>query len=230
MMTEYLHALDRDAKGLVTDSFLSGEKEFLEEDEVEPYLEPLDRQIDLSPLDEELDDIISKTSRFDAQIDGMTAPRIHQALDLTRREGSDSRVWQFLTIAHRPDFVRHRWEFKSRPHMRLRFIGGREWDSNTLSRLWWAAELTFNGDYSLTERVFERQAIARALFDRNFSHYRPAVEAFISVLADAPQAVIEESAKRFNKLLTVRLLESASEEYLCEILEDIRSSVEESTT
>jgi hypothetical protein len=118
-------------------------------------------------------------------------------------------VFRFLAVVHRPEFIRHRYEFQSWATMRSRFWrAGLRHDSNTFSRLWWIAELTVtDGDYSLTERAFSTQSVAIQVFIRSFAHYRPAAAACIEALDGQPGGIVERVLPRFNAYLSTVPLE-----------------------
>jgi hypothetical protein len=221
-----LQRLSQGVKKLLTEEFLNGNKEELEYEEYESYLEGIDNELELEEFDRAIDSVMSETEKHKSEIDPLAAPEIHRTLPLTRREAADGGVWHYLTMVHRPDFVRHRWEYNSRSYMEKRFFGCGEWDTNTLYRLWWAAELTEkNGDYGVTEDIFTRQRLVRAIFDRDLCMYRPAVLACVDALRESSGEVIEETVKRLNRRLTTVQLESASEQDIRDMVLDIRDTV-----
>jgi hypothetical protein len=219
-----LRILDREGVRLVRPGLASGEIERWPEAAYAPLLHEHSRLLPLDTLDETLDAVITETIRHDAGIDRLAAPRIHRALPLTRREAADPGVWRFLTVVHRPDFVRHRWENRSWPTMRSRFwLPGTRPDSNAIARLWWIAELTRDGeDYDLTERVLARQSLANNLFVRDLASYRPAVEAFVAVLGDAPSDLLESAVRAFTRRLSTVVLEGQDAVALAALLQEIR--------
>jgi hypothetical protein len=149
---------------------------------------------------------------------------VHRALPLTRREASLPGVWRFLAVAHRPDFVRHRWAFDRWTTTRSRYwTPGVRHDSNVFSRLWWIAELTREGDdYSLTERAFSRQSIAIQVFIRRYAWYRPAVVALLEELEDAPQRTIEDVTRELLGALGTLVLEAISVTELRMLVRELR--------
>ncbi|MFW5921281.1 MAG: DUF6339 family protein, partial [Polyangiales bacterium] len=209
-----LKRLRAEGKRLVTADLASGEVDRWPERASAPFVSDAERAVGLGDFDAVLDEAIASTEAYDTAIDRWVAPRIHRALPLTRREASDPAVWRYLTVVHRPDFVRHRWEHRSLSTMRSRFwsLGTRP-DSNALARLWWIAELTRgqDGAYELTERVLARQPLATNIFVRELSSYRPAVAACVEVLGDEPSHVIEASVRLLNKALSTVVLETRTE-------------------
>lgn len=219
-----LYALDPDGSRLLDPDLASGARDRWSELAYGALLREPARVLELDALDELLDRVIRDTERFDAGIDRVVAPSLHRALPLTRREASDPGVWRFLTVVHRPDFVRHRWEYRSWAAMRARFWRpGTRPDSNALSRLWWIAELSREGDdYTLTERLLERQPLANNLFTRDLSAYWPVVKAYVEVLGDAPSPVLEVVIRALTRRLSTVMLESRDVEQLTALLTAIR--------
>jgi hypothetical protein len=184
---------------------------------------PGDRpSLPLEHLDAVIDELIATLPAYDAAIDAWLAPRLHAALPLTRRAAADPGVFRFLSVIHRPDVIRHRWANVSWANMRSRFwsIGTRH-TSNALARLWWIAELTRDGDsYALTERVLAKQSLAIQVFVRSWSQHRPAVEAFVDTLHDAPAEDIEHAARMLSRHLATTPLEGLSSAEIVAVLLD----------
>ena len=213
-MTVRLHRLEISGRKLVTPDLARGEIVRLPEEAWKTSVEPIGRDVMLRDLDDALDDVISRTTAFDAAaIDSAAAPAIHAALRLTRREAADIGVWRWLAVVHRPDFVRHRWEFRAWSTMRDRFWrAGTRPDSNAIGRLWWIAELTHEGrSYALTERVLSSQTLANAIFVRQLSTYAPAVAAAADALTSAPGHVVEATLLRLHRHLSIVPLEALSD-------------------
>ncbi len=181
--------------------------------------------IDLDALDRALDGVCSNFTAYDAAMDAHAAPLIHRALPLCRRHACDPAVWRFLTVVHRPDFVRHRWQNRSFTAMKAHFWqAGTRHDSNAIGRLWWIAELSRDGDdYTLTKRALEGQQLARQLFSRQLCDYRPAVVACVAELASASNVVVEQTLRRLSKVLSTIVLESLSASELAAIVARLRT-------
>lgn len=221
-----LRRLSAEASFLVTNELASGELSQHEPKAYDRFLDEASVGIELDELDEVIDRIIEQTKRHDAAIDRIAAPLIHQALPLPRREAANPGVWRYLAVAHRPDFVRHRWEAKSWATMRTKFWApGTRPDSNAFSRLWWIAELTRDGDdYTLTQRVFSRQPLATQLFVRGFSESREAVRVFIDEMEYAAAADVERVAKELHGALGVLVLEGIEDEHLRALVRAYRAN------
>lgn len=221
-----LHRLSAEASFLVTKELATGELPRHEPNVYDRFLDEATVAIELDEFDDVIDRIIEQTQKHDAAIDRTVAPLIHQALPIPRREAAHPGVWRFLAVAHRPDFVRHRWEAKSWATMRTKFWSpGTRPDSNAFSRLWWIAELTRAGDdYSLTERVFSRQPLATQLFVRGFSESREAVRVFIDEMENAAAADVERVAKELHGALGVLVLEGIEDEHLRALVRSYRTN------
>tara|TARA_B100002019_G_scaffold268995_1_gene261418 strand:- start:318 stop:1394 length:1077 start_codon:yes stop_codon:yes gene_type:complete len=73
------------------------------------------------------------------------APRLHNALRLTRHEASQADIWNYLAL-YFSDYIRHRWmnpeKDKHIAEYLFRYVTK---DRHQLAKLWWMAELTRNG-------------------------------------------------------------------------------------
>lgn len=222
-MSTSLHSLAPTGRRLVTRELASGELPRHEASSWVDHARPFAREIDLTPLDRGLARLMSEVDEHSTRIDALAAPLLHRSLPLSRREAADAGVFRFLAVVHRPDFIRHRYEFQSWPTMRDRFWrAGLRHDSNTFSRLWWIAELSAaEGDYSLTARAFATQSVAIQVFVRSFGYYRPALVACIDALEGQPGGILERVLPRFNAYLSTVPLEGRSEEQLRTRLEEL---------
>lgn len=175
-----------------------------------------------------MDDVVEEYTAHDTAMDGALAKDVHQTLDVTRRVAGNPGLWHWLAVARYPHFVRHRWEYRSEEAMREKFLGaGSDLYSNAIHRLWWIAELTEDdGDYSLTEQVFENQTMVNKVFDRWFARYQPAVVVVCEELADEPSSVIDDVTRRFNHALTNVQLEALTESDARELVQQIISEAE----
>jgi hypothetical protein len=213
--------LERTGRRLVTPELARGKIERYTDEAFRGDVEPLPRDVSTADFDDAIDEVLARTRPFESnEVDPSAAPRIHRALPLTRREASDIGIWRFLAVVHRPDFIRHRWEFRSWATMKTRFwdLGTRP-DSNSLYRLWWIAELTATGDdYTLTEQVLRSQSLANPVFIRSLSFFRPAVEAAVEVLADCPSAVVEQVLLKLQRYCSVVPLEGLDREAIAGVL------------
>lgn len=227
--SDTLHRLTEEGRRLVSREFLEGDAE-IESDAIEDHVEPLPGapSADLQQLDTRVRAVIGEYGEFDTSMDKVLATDVHRLLDVTRRVAADPGLWHWLAIVRYPDFVRHRWEYRSEEAMREKFLGaGSDLYSNALHRLWWVAELTCEGDdYSTTRTVFSNQTMVNKVFDRWFARYRPAAIAMCDELADEPSWVIDETTNRFNHATTSVQLEALTEadarELVTEIIQEVK--------
>lgn len=224
-----LHRLVPEGIRLVSTEFLTDDIPELHPEEYGEFVEPIGRNISLDEFDRVINRVIDQNEPFTTSIDRDAAPLVHESLPLTRREAADMGIWQYLTIIHRPDFVRYRWEYSTLPERRRRFVGRHwRWDSNAIGRLWWIAEqtVTEHGEYELTATLLKTQDFARAIFSRDIGKYLPAVQAATVVLQNQSDLTIREVIKRFNRRLSIVHLESHDQAEIEEILVEILSNVE----
>lgn len=221
-----LYRLAPEASHLVTDELARGVVGRHPAEAIERYLDEVSTTIDLTELDEAIDDVIASTRAHDPVIEQRAAASVHRALPLSRREAGQPGVWRFLAVVHRPDFVRHRWAYEKWTTTRSRYWSpGMRHDNNVFSRLWWIAELTRDGDdYTLTERAFSRQTIAIQVFIRRYAWHRPAVVALLEELDGAPPRVIEHVTRDLVGALGTMVLEAMSEGELRRLVGELRAS------
>lgn len=223
-----LQSLRAEARRFVTPELASGEL-VLSSAELAGLVDELPRAIPLDAFDAAIDACLRTTRPHSARIDAAMAQAIHSTLGLTRREARDPGIWRWLAVAHRPDFVRHRWENRSWATTRTRYwtLGTRP-ESNAFARLYWIAELTCEGDdYELTDRVLARQPLATNLFvRRHLASHRPAIAACIRALEDRPAPVVEATLRALTRRLSTLLLEALDEDALFALASELRDRVE----
>lgn len=219
-----LHRLSPLAYHLVTRELASGQLPRHDELAYQPYLEETEQPLELDALEEAVAHVIAATERHDVVIDRLAAPLLHRALPLSRREAAQPGVWRYLAVVAYPELVRHRWGDPSWATTRSHFwaLGTRP-DSNTFARLWWIAELTRAGDsYALTDEIFAKQPLAKAIFVRKFASYRPAVAAFVDVMRAATPTDIDRVARDLHGRLSTLVLEAFAESDLRSLIEELR--------
>jgi len=230
-LTELLK-LRESGKALVSDEFLEGEEE-LDEADLEPYLEKTGIEVDLSVLDEAVEEVID-SGEFDdreSELGAELAPEIHRCLDITRREAAIDGIWHYLTLVRYPRFVRYRWDSK----MREKFLeGGEDIYSNAIHRLWWIAEISRDGDdYSRTVSMLEQQELANDIADRWFGRHKPVTQACIDLLekeeldqfSPANSSIISDTTTQLREELTVVCAESLDYEQAYSLVEETREGV-----
>lgn len=221
-----LRTLRREGRRLVTEELASGAVSRWDEDTWRPLTDEREQPISLDELDEHLARVMRDHEPFDPAIDAALAPRLHQALPLSRRDAADLGVWRFLAVAHAPELVRHRWEHRSWAVARTRFwAGGTRHTANAFGRLWWIAELTRQADsYELTTRVLGKPSLATVVFARTWSQHRPAVEAFVDVVRDESVELAERVAFELGRHLAVVPLERLDHAELVRIVRAVANA------
>jgi hypothetical protein len=201
-----LKGLSPAARVLVADeAFRTGE---LSAVDAGPYVVEdlgLGRTIPLGPLRAVVDEAMR---RLDPQkSDPWLGPRVHATLRLTRREAADKRIWEYLTVVVFPDYVRWRWKNSDdeAPVPIDRFLG--EDSKNSLSRLWWAAELARNGaDYGPAVKALSISRFAVSWLHLNLMHHRAAALAAVDFLSSFQgEGVTNEQGKVMAKAVNVAL-------------------------
>ena len=218
-----LRSLHPDGRHLVVPELATGARERWDPDACAAFLRDPAALVELEAFDEAVDRALRDTPRHDPALDARLAPAVHRALALSRRDAADPGVFRYLTVVHRPDLIRHRWEARSWPTMRSRFWRpGTRPDSNTVARLYWIAELSRVGDdYSRTERLLARQPLVNNLFTRELCAYGPLVEAWLDVLEEAPGPLLERCVRDLSRRLSTVVLEALSADDLRETLREI---------
>jgi hypothetical protein len=212
-----LQALIPEGRRLLTREFLHGEHPRWSDEECQDVVAPLERPV---ALEDFIAALPRRLPRNKAEIDGEVAVAIHQSLPLYRREAADPGVWRYLAIVTAPEFIRRRWK-ADEDTFRARFWRpGTRPDSNYYSRLWWIAELTTgkDRDYARTRKALASQALANAIFVRNFSHYFPAVMACLAVLGDVQGETVHRVVLELNRELALLPREALTTEDIAEIL------------
>ncbi|MEO3807956.1 DUF6339 family protein [Sphaerisporangium sp. B11E5] len=115
--------------------------------------------------------------------DAWLAPVLHATLRLTRREASDSRIWNYLALRLAPDYVYWRHLSRGNPPTvsRARFSG--PFHSQAMARLWWAAELFRDGpDYGPVVAACSNQDVLNTVLRLDVILHRPTAQAIIRLL------------------------------------------------
>ncbi|RDZ64222.1 hypothetical protein C5B90_14120 [Haloferax sp. Atlit-12N] len=232
-----LARLKTDAKRLLDDEeFLRGDKEFFEEGRLERYTQTTNFSADIDALEDRLREIVDEYPQFEGEMDSEAAVAVHEEIDLSRSEASDSRIWNDLAMRHFPWFVRHRWRYESQTGMKKKFwTYGSALDSasSTFERLWWIAEMTQeDGDYENTKKAFESRRFCFRVFDIQLGRYKPAALACLEVLYDedeesfAANDVIDETIQRLRRAGTTIPFEGRTKSELVDVVQSIREDVE----
>ncbi|MBX3412392.1 MAG: hypothetical protein KF708_06875 [Pirellulales bacterium] len=171
---------------------------------------PLEREIDIAPLLAMVDEAMERFKHAPDKSDQWLAPRVHACLRLHRREAADKRVWHYLNIVAKPDYVR--WRFGEQEgdgaHAVAidRFMG--EDSKNALGRLWWAAELTRNGaDYGETVQILKTSRFFTSWQPLDAMHHRPAALAICRFAREFNDGagLTDSQSQRLAKAFNLRL-------------------------
>jgi Family of unknown function (DUF6339) len=179
----------------------------------------LGRRVDLSSLIAVVDEAIHRYRHNPDQSDQWLAPRVHATLRLLRREAADKRIWNYVNIITKSDYVRWRFGESDEDGNSVvpldRFLG--EDSKNALGRLWWIAELTRNGSsYFETADILKTSRFFVSWHPLDAMHHRPAALAvcrFVREFNDGKRMSNAQSnrlAKAFNLRLATLPLETIS--------------------
>ncbi len=192
-MTKLYRLTTGGEENLVTEEFLTTDLTY-SDDQLEPFREETDYEANLDALGQVLDYVMEDPGgRFDSDIsdlDAAVAPAVREFVDIPRRAAGDERIWHYLSVAWRPDYVRHRWSLDrsstSLTSLREKFTKStRDLYAPAFARLWFMADFTRHDDsYETTEKILTRQYSANRLFDRTDLRQRPVVRAISKVAYD----------------------------------------------
>ncbi len=218
--------LEFQALKYISDNYLEGDEEELDNEKIEEDIEEFSGSVDMEKVDKILQEAIDKLEdgEFDrpSVMDSFVASRLHEATDLTRREAADPEFWNYMSLIFKPEFVRKRWPSCARN----RFIMRTSTDRHALSRLWWIAELTErDGDYSYTEIAFSNQDVAQNIFDNDFSHYEQILPPVLERLKEEEQT--SDVATKYGEILNRRFAVLLEEDMDTEQLEELADDVHE---
>jgi hypothetical protein len=200
METDFLKLLRLDARHLFDPTTFGPETA----EAARSFELPLGRHVPLEPAAIVIEEAMRRGPREAS--DAWLAPRLHASLRLYRSEAADPRVWLYLTARFAEFMI---WRWGSEDDLVSQYALSTKTRDNGLARLWWAAELTRNGDdYSATEAAFSHQELILHLLDRNAFQNRPAALAFVRFTGpDATDREIRLAANALNHILTTRALD-----------------------
>lgn len=185
---------------------------------------------DLDTLEAALQSVMGRYQQNDTGMDGALAIPIHRLLRIDRATAADMGLWVWLATTRFPAFTAYRW-FNETNGKTPPYRYGTHRVRNTLSRLWWAAELTrVDDDYSLTEEFFAlsgAQDLYEALFGRAFLDSAISPRALITTLGYRREKVIRETCKQLNVTLATTVLEDLQEDELVELCTQLADAVEQ---
>lgn len=186
---------------LVTNEFLT-EDIVYEESRVKEFREPTGYEADLRLLGQVLDWVMSDEcdlEKGDSDLDAAVAPAVRRCIDIPLRAAGDHRMWNYLAVGWRPDYVRYRWPFgggnRTVTSMREKFTKSmRDLYAPAFGRLWFMAELSRQGeDYGPTEELLSHQFPSNRLFDRQDLRQPDVVKAFSVTAEETEDPFVEDS-------------------------------------
>lgn len=208
---------------LVTDEFLTEDITY-PESRLEEFRTETNYEADLDSLGQVLDWVMDDRSRFDkgdSDIDAAVAPAVRKFVDVPPRAAGDERIWHYLAVGWRPDYVRYRWPWEGHSRtltsMREKFtVSMRDLYTPAFGRLWFMTEFTRQEeDYKPTEAILSRQYAANRLFDRTDMRQPEVVGAIARVVRDVDDEefidngeVFEATAKAVSHELSTVSVES----------------------
>lgn len=186
-----LKKLSDDAKEEITDEFLEGKEDL----DLEEHIEDLGREISVENFKSAVDEVVNEYESNEEikrqDMDALLAPKIHQSLDLTLREASNTGIWNYLSLKIRPNYVRKRWRSKNEE----RFWAGTKLTRHAFATLWWTAEMTKKEGsedlYEITEKTFNQQDVFQQIIDKDFSRHKPLAQAFADIMHDKDSRTIQ---------------------------------------
>jgi len=203
-----LRSLLPSVRPLLDENFRGGDVSVLDVSEHEADVPSLST-VNIEPLIAMVDEAMRRDRNDPDKSDAWLAPRVHATLRLTRREAAERTIWYWLNVVAKPDYVR--WRFggeraASRVVALDRFMG--EDSKNALGRLWWAAELTRNGNnYSETVSILRSSRFFASWQSLDVMHHRTAALAvcrFAREFNDG-KGITDSQSQRLAKALNLRL-------------------------
>lgn len=209
---ETAYQLSPEVARLVTDDFLSGHP-LGKFDEFRS--EVGDFKINLGSLQRLQEEALERFGPNDSECDTWLAPRLHNALRLSRRNARNQGFWRWMALVVMDRYVRHRWS-DGGVVKAYRYLGGSNFlRRNAVSRLWWGAEAMRNGaDYREVDSIFRSSGLEQYVLDLRFGHLRASALALARVglgrsgVRPLSFDELKDLSKRANLLLSATALES----------------------
>lgn len=231
MTDNTLYRLSTDASILVTEDLMSEEDFFYSEDQLAEYRTDTGFTANLSELGRVINFVVGSESDFEAgdeDIDAAVAPAIREFVDIPLREAGDPRIWHYLAVGWRPDFVRFRWPRdgpnRTKNSMAEKFLGStQDLYTNAFSRLWFMAEFSRDGDdYTETEEILKSAYKSNRIFDRmDLRRQRTGRELTVIANRESDDDVVEDTAKAVSHQWSVTSEEHLSDRHLEAIVTEI---------
>ena len=206
-MTQLYRLTTGGKENLVTEEFLTTDITH-SDDQLEPFREETKYSADLKSLGRVLDYVMDDPGgRFEddrSDLDAAVAPAVHKFVNVPKRAAADEGIWHYLSIAWRPDYVRHRWSLE-RGNTSLKSLGEkftnspRDLYAPAFARLWFMADFTMTDEgYQTTEKILSRQYSTNRLFDRTDLRQRPVIRAISQVASDIDDDEFIDNADVFE--------------------------------
>jgi hypothetical protein len=186
---------------LVTNEFLVDDIEY-DESRLKEFREPTGYEADLQLLGQVLNWVMSDEcdlDKGDSDLDAAVAPAVRHCIDIPLRAAGDHRIWNYLAVGWRPDYVRYRWPpgegNRTTTSMREKFTKSmRDLYAPAFGRLWFMAELSRQGeDYGPTEKLLSNQYPSNRLFDRQDLRQPDVVEGFSVTAEETEDPFVEDN-------------------------------------
>lgn len=156
--------------------------------------------------------------------------------ELTRVQANDKRLWTTLTHTTFLKYTIERWNINKEASTdtlvrRFHYEGsGLETRMrNSISRLWWAAKLTYDEDnttdkYFLTKILWSKQDIFQNLVERSYGTYESVVKGFLEFYSknlDLKEDKLRKLFTALNSIGGVKVLSALSREDVINTLNDL---------
>ena len=230
MSKETLYRLGTEASVLVTEDLMHGDTPRYSEDRLREYRTDTGQTANLTNLGRVLDYVImeSNLDPGEGAIDAVVAPAVRKFIDIPLRDAGDPRIWHYLSVGWRPDFVRYRYPRtgpnRSKISMTEKFLGStQDLYTNAFSRLWFMTEFTRDGaDYSETEAILITTYKSNRMLDR-MDLRRPRTGRVLSRIAnrEGDTDTVERTAKAVSHQWSVTSEEHLTDKQLREIINEI---------
>jgi hypothetical protein len=185
--------------------------------DLRPYLDKFSREVDLEPAVNIVQKTMEKFAGEQSKSDAWLAPRLHATLRLTRREAGDRRLWNYLTAGPLLDYVHWRWrqDKEASGKFPLRFFGPMR--DHAIARLWWGAELTRNGRfYESTKLFFRNTDVPNSWLNLRAMRHRPTAIAAVHFIYEKDIDGVpvgdrhRQLVRSLNAALTTTVLDAVS--------------------
>jgi len=162
--------------------------------------------------------------------------KIFEALkNLDRVQANDKRLWVTLTHTCFFEYTQKRWNISNSDSdntliRRFHFEGSslEARMRNSISRLWWAAKLTFDksrtDNFELTKLLWSRQDIYQNIVERSYGTYDSVVKGFLEFYSANPQLKEDQLRRLFTALNSVggvKLLSAHTENEIKSTLKEL---------